>query len=179
MEKWYWETWNEPNIGYWRGTRDEFHKLHDYAIDAVKRALPTARVGGADTAGSGKFERDFLEHCLRGKNYATGKVGTPIDFISFHAKGSPSFVDGHVRMGIANQLRGINEGFGIVASFPEFKGTPIVIGESDPDGCSGLPGTTAARLSQRHDVFELHRRAGFARKHALAEPPRCQPLKVR
>ena len=30
------------------------------------------RVGGADTAGSGgQFTRDFIEHCLNGKNYAT------------------------------------------------------------------------------------------------------------
>src|SRR5438309_11598447 len=61
VESWYWEVWNEPNIGYWRGTPEEFFKLHDYAIDAVRRAMPTARVGGADTAGSGgKFTRDFL-----------------------------------------------------------------------------------------------------------------------
>ena len=54
----------------------------------MRRALPTARVGGSDAAGSGgKFTRDFLEHCLRGTNYATGETGTPIDFISFHAKG--------------------------------------------------------------------------------------------
>jgi len=53
VEKWYWEVWNESNIGYWRGTPEEFRKLHDYAIDAVRRALPTARVGGPDTAGSG------------------------------------------------------------------------------------------------------------------------------
>src|ERR1041385_4895393 len=74
VESWYWEVWNEPNIGYWRGTPQEFRKLHDYAIDGVRRALPTARVGGADSAGSGgKFTRDFLEHCLRGTNYATGQ----------------------------------------------------------------------------------------------------------
>ncbi|MBN2269539.1 MAG: hypothetical protein JXN61_02935, partial [Sedimentisphaerales bacterium] len=120
VETWYWETWNEPNIGYWRGTHEEFCKLHDYAVDAVRRALPSARVGGPDVAGSGeKFQRDFLEHCLRGTNHATGKKGTPLDFVSFHAKGSPRFVDGHVRMGIANQLRTIDEGFGIIASFPE------------------------------------------------------------
>ena len=117
------------------GTPEEFRKLHDYAIEGVRKALPTARVGGADSAGSGgKFTRDFLEHCLRGTNHATGRVGTPLDFISFHAKGSPGFVNGHVRMGIANQLRTIDEGFSIVASFPELKGKPIVIGESDPDG---------------------------------------------
>ena len=96
VESWYWEVWNEANIGYWRGTPEEFRKLHDYAIDAVRRALPTARVGGADTAGSGgQFTRDFIEHCLNGKNYANGSNGTPLDFISFHAKGAPRFVDGH------------------------------------------------------------------------------------
>src|SRR4051794_36129797 len=51
VESWWWEVWNEPNIGYWRGTPQEFLKLHDYAIDAVRRALPTARVGGSDSAG--------------------------------------------------------------------------------------------------------------------------------
>jgi xylan 1,4-beta-xylosidase len=51
VETWYWETWNEADIGYWRGTPQEFHQLHDYAIAAVRRALPTARVGGPDSAG--------------------------------------------------------------------------------------------------------------------------------
>ena len=45
-------------------------------------------------------------------------------------------VDGHVRMGVSNQLRAIDNGFRIVASFPELKNTPIVIGESDPEGCA-------------------------------------------
>jgi xylan 1,4-beta-xylosidase len=52
VEKWYWETWNEANgAAYWHGTPEEFYKLHDYAVDAVRRALPTARVGGPDVAG--------------------------------------------------------------------------------------------------------------------------------
>ncbi len=149
VERWYWEVWNEPNIGYWRGTPEEFYRLHDFAIDAVRRALPTARVGGMDMAGSGgmdmagsggKFMRDFYEHCLRGTNYATGKTGTPLDFVSFHAKGSPTFENGHVRMGIANQLRNIDTGFATIASYPALKNTPIVIGESDPDGCAACQG---------------------------------------
>ncbi len=168
VESWYWETWNEPNIGYWRGTPEEFRKLHDYAIDGVRRALPTARVGGADSAGSGgKWTRDFLEHCLRGTNHATGKVGTPIDFVSFHAKGAPSFVDGHVRMGIANQLRTIDDGFRIVASFPELKDKPIVIGESDPDGCAACQGP---QLGYRNGtMYSSYTAASFARKHDLAD----------
>ncbi len=86
------------------------------------------------------MQRDFLEHCLRGTNYATGKIGTPLDFVSFHAKGAPQFVDNHVRMGIAAQLRTIDDGFQIVASFPEVKNKPIVIGESDPEGCAACQG---------------------------------------
>jgi xylan 1,4-beta-xylosidase len=120
VEQWYWQTWNEANIGYWRGTPEEFRKLHDYAVDGVRRALPTAKVGGPDTAGhGGQWMRDFLDHQLRGRNFVTGEVGTPIDFVSFHAKGRPVYVDGHVRMGIASQLATIDEGFRIVASYPE------------------------------------------------------------
>jgi xylan 1,4-beta-xylosidase len=168
VESWYWEVWNEPNIGYWRGTPAEFRKLHDYAIDAVRRALPTARVGGADTAGSGgQFTRDFLEHCLRGTNYATGKVGTPIDFVSFHAKGAPVTTNGHVRMGIANQLRTIDDGFRIIASYAELKGKPIVIGESDPEGCAACQGPALAY--RNGTMYSSYTAASFARKHDLAE----------
>lgn len=168
VESWYWETWNEANIGYWRGTPEEFQKLHDYTVDAIKRALPTARVGGPDSAGSGgRWTRDFLEHCLRGKNHATGKVGTPIDFVSFHAKGAPTVVDGHVRMGIAEQLRTIQDGFRIVASFPELKDKPIVIGESDPEGCAACQGPRFGYRSGT--MYSSYTAAVFARKYDLAE----------
>jgi xylan 1,4-beta-xylosidase len=174
VESWYWETWNEANIGsptrpgYFRGTPEEFQKLHDYAIAGVRRALPTARVGGPDAAGSGgQWMRNFLEHCLRGTNYATGKVGTPLDFVSFHAKGAPTYTNDHVRMGIAKQLRTIDEGFGIVASFPELKNTPIVIGESDPEGCAACQGPS---FSYRNGtVYSSYTAASFARKHDLAD----------
>jgi xylan 1,4-beta-xylosidase len=168
VESWYWETWNEANIGYWRGSPEEFRKLHDYALAGVRRALPTARVGGPDTAGSGgKFMRDFLAHCLRGTNHATGKMGTPLDFVSFHAKGSPVFTNGHVRMGIAAQLRTIDEGFRIIASYPELKQTPIIIGESDPEGCAACQGP---QLGYRNGtMYSSYTAASFARKLDLAD----------
>ncbi len=169
VEKWYWEVWNEPNIAYWKGTPEEFRKLHDFAIDAVRRALPTARVGGPDTAGDGgKFMEDFLEHCLRGKNHATGQIGTPIDFVAFHAKGTtPTFFDGHVRMGIGGQLKTIDTGFARVARYPELKAKPIIIGESDPDGCAACQG---AHLGYRNGtMYSSYTAASFARKHLLAE----------
>jgi xylan 1,4-beta-xylosidase len=168
VEQWYWEVWNEANIGYWRGTPEEFRKLHDYAIAGVRRALPTARVGGPDTAGSGgQFTRDFLDHSLKGTNYATGGQGTPLDFISFHAKGAPKFADGHVQMGIANQLRTIDAGFQIVASYPELKGKPIVIGESDPDGCAACQGP---QLGYRNTtMYSSYTAASVAHEYELAD----------
>lgn len=168
VEQWYFETWNEANIGYWRGTPEEFRKLHDYAIAGVRGALPTARVGGPDSAGSGgQWMRDFLDHQLRGKNFATGQTGTPIDFVSFHAKGRPVYVDGHVRMGISNQLATIDDGFRIVASYPELKSKPMVIGESDPEGCAACQGP---QLQYRNStMYSSYTAASFARKHDLAD----------
>src|ERR671912_1942829 len=111
VESWWWEVWNEPDIAYWRGTPEEFQKLYDYAADGLKRALPTARIGGPHVTGPNgertqQLLRDFIEHCLRGTNHATGKTGSPLDFVAFHAKGAPRLADGRVRMGIAEHLRG-------------------------------------------------------------------------
>ncbi len=133
VEQWYWEVWNEPDIAYWHGTPEEYDKLYDVTAAAVKRALPAANVGGPASTGpsgakAGAFLRQFLEHCQ--------KVGSPLDFISFHAKGRPSVVDGYVRMGVAKNLQDADAGFQIVASFPKFKGLPIVLSESDPEGCA-------------------------------------------
>jgi xylan 1,4-beta-xylosidase len=171
VKSWYWETWNEANIAYWQGTAEEFLKLHDYAIDAVRRALPGARVGGPDTAGpGGQFMRNFLEHCLRGTNYANGREGTPLDFVSFHAKGQPEYVDGHVRMGMNNQLRDIDTGFEIIASYPKLKGIPVVIGECDPEGCAACQGE---RLGYRNGtLYSSYTAASFARIMDLADKHR-------
>jgi xylan 1,4-beta-xylosidase len=168
VERWYWEVWNEANgPAYWHGTPEEFYKLHDYAVAAVRRALPTARVGGPDVAGhGGKFMEGFLQHVANGTNYATGAQGTPTDFLSFHAKGSPVFVDGHVRMGIANQLATIDRGFAMIAAVPALKAKPIVIGESDPEGCAACQGP---QMGYRNGtMYSSYTAAVFARKHDLA-----------
>ncbi|TWT75650.1 Beta-xylosidase [Posidoniimonas polymericola] len=168
---WYWETWNEANMhpgGYWGGTREEFLRLHDHTIAGVRRALPEARVGGPHSAGDGgEFTRAFLEHCLRGKNAATGGEGTPLDFIAFHAKGAPRWEDDHIRMGIAQQLATVDRGFKIVASFPELRETPIIIGECDPEGCAACQGR---QFSYRNGtVYSSYTAASFARLHQLAD----------
>ena len=168
VERWYFEVWNEPNLAfYWCGTPDDFYRLHDYAIDAVRRALPSARVGGPDIAGSGgQFMDGFLRHVTTGINYANGGVGTPTDFLSFHAKGQPTVVDGHVRMGIAAQLRTADEAFATLAALPELAHKPIIIGENDPEGCAACPG---AQNAYRNDtVYSSYTAASYARLWELA-----------
>jgi xylan 1,4-beta-xylosidase len=175
VDSWYWEVWNEPDIGYWRGTPEEFQKLYDYAVDGVKRALPTAKVGGPEVTGPNgartqQIFRDFLEHCVRGTNYATGQRGSPLDFITFHAKGAPRVVEGHVRMAISNQLRAISNGFQIVASFPELKDLPIIIGESDPEGCAACSMRTNPENAYRNGtMYSSYTAAQIARTYELAD----------
>jgi len=175
VESWYWELWNEPNIGYWRGTTEEYIKLYDFTADAVKRALPTAKIGGPETTGPGwdqaaEFLTTFLDHVISGKNYATGKTGSPLDFITFHAKGSPKVVDGIVQMGLRNQLNDIDKGFEIVASYPELKHLPIVIGESDPEGCAACSEADYPHNAYRNGtMYSSYTAASFARKYELAD----------
>ncbi|HTU35380.1 MAG TPA: hypothetical protein VMF66_16375 [Candidatus Acidoferrum sp.] len=160
VAQWDWEVWNEPDIGYWHGTFEEYCKLYDYTAAAVKRALPEARVGGPATTGpaaprAAQFLRDFLAHCVNGRNYATGKTGASLDFISFHAKGTTSVVDGHARMDIGRSLKNVADGFAIVSSFPTLRALPIVISESDPEGC-------AACAASLHPENEYRNTAQYA-----------------
>lgn len=141
VETWLWEVWNEPDIGYWQGTPEEYFKLYDVSVEAVLHALPHTKVGGPDTTGPGSsksadFLHAFLEHCAHGKNYSNGKIGSRLDFISFHPKGSPTWQGDHVQMGISSQLQAIQKGFEIVGAFREWRSAPIVLGESDPEGCA-------------------------------------------
>jgi xylan 1,4-beta-xylosidase len=175
VKDWLWEVWNEPDIPYWHGTPEEYNRLYDVTAAAIRHVLPSARIGGPETtrpssAGAGAFLSQFLEHCARGRNAATGGIGAPLDFISFHPKGSPKSVDGHVRMGLAGQLFAVDRGMQIVASFPEWRSTPIILGESDPEGCAAcqgvqngyrngpLYGVTIAEATAR--TYELERTYG-------------------
>jgi xylan 1,4-beta-xylosidase len=191
VESWYWELWNEPDIGYFSASGDkpndfdqkvkDYCKMYDYAADGLKKALPTAKIGGAEvTGGAQRFQREFLKHVLDGTNYATGQKGSPLDLVSFHAKGAPeniraaNGVPEHVRMGIANQLRNIDAHFAVVAERPETKNLPIVIGESDPDGCAACPSTLYPSNGYRngtlyavYTVNQIVRTLDLAEKHGV------------
>lgn len=171
---WYWEVWNEPNIGYWKGTPEEYNMLYDFAADAVKRACPAARIGGPTSTGPGwdkayTFLQNFLTHCATGTNYATGKTGAPLDYISFHAKGSPKVVNGHVQMNMVSQLKDIAKGFEAVAA-SAFSKLPIIIGECDPEGCAACGMSTNPENAYRNGtMYSSYTAASYARIYDIAK----------
>ena len=175
VEAWSWELWNEPDISYWRGTPEEYDKLYDYTADAVKRALPGARVGGPGSTGPGSakaaaFLKQFLEHCARGTNAVTGKTGAPLDFITYHAKGSPKVVDGHVQMGLSKEMVDVQRGMETINGFAEFRGLPIVLSEADPEGCAACSARTYPQNLYRNGLmYPSYTAAAFSNIFKLAD----------
>lgn len=175
VAQWQWEVWNEPDIFYWQGTVEDYCKFYDYTVAAVKRALPGARVGGPATTGPANqraagFLRFFLQHCATGRNYATGKTEVPLDFISFHAKGKTSFVNDHVELNMGSNLRDIDQGFSIIEGFPTLRQLPVVLSESDPEGCAACGAAShpenGYRLTSQYASYEAELLRGTL---ALAE----------
>lgn len=171
VESWYWQVWNEPDGFYLiaADTQREYFKMYDVAAAAVKRALPTARVGGPHTAVAGPFMDAFLRHCLYERNFATGQVGSPLDFVAFHAKGAPRIVNGRVQMGMGTHFKRLDDGFAIVEKYPELKGIPVIIGESDPEGCAACGMQTNPENAYRNGtMYASYTAASIAREYELA-----------
>ena len=161
-------------IQYWNGTEEQYFALYDYAIANVLRALPSARVGGLDVAGGpgGEWLGRFLDHTSHGHNNATTSIGAPLDFISFHAKGAPTyvndtqFVPGHVQMNVSASLHNVDDAFSVISSYPDYKDKPIIIGEDDPDGCAAC--VTAAYGYRNGLLYPSYTAVAFARDMELA-----------
>lgn len=82
VKTWYFEVWNEPNLGsFFRGTQEEYFKLYEVSVDAVKSVCPDFRVGGPSTSGADfrdglGYLKDFISFCDSKK--------LPVDFFSAH-----------------------------------------------------------------------------------------------
>jgi xylan 1,4-beta-xylosidase len=141
----------------------------------LKRACPGCIIGGPHSTSprsekAYKFLTDFIEHCLRGKNHATGKTGTPLQYIGFHAKGSPEFVDGHIRMNMGVQLKDIQRAFEAVNSFRELKNIPVIIGECDPEGCAACSEKRDPKFGYRNGtMYSSYTASSFARIYELVD----------
>ncbi len=143
IETWYFEIWNEPD-GYpiWREDKSDisaFLALYDYMVDGVLSINKKLKVGGpaVKQLPTGMiFLPKFLEHCSKGVNYATGKWGTRLDFISIHCKaggvehGSPS-----MDLYLFDTLDKFKN---IIYKYPEYKNIEILNDESDIVWCGDI-----------------------------------------
>jgi xylan 1,4-beta-xylosidase len=68
-------------------------------------------------------------------------------------------------MGIENQLRDLAKGFEIVASFPELKDRPIIIGESDPEGCAACASRFYPQNAYRNGLMYASYTAAVMPRH--------------
>lgn len=96
VRHWYFEIWNEPDLrtyfigggGFLVKSGPEagkpLYKMYDYFADGAKATDPHVKVGGPGLAGSDQLFSAFLKHVTRETNYATGAVGAPVDFVSWH-----------------------------------------------------------------------------------------------
>lgn len=171
VAQWYFEVWNEPDIDYWHGTPEDYYKLYDFAAAGVRAALPEAKIGGpASTSPRSDHAYEFLRGFLDHIN-ASNKI--PLDFISFHAKGQPTFRDGKVTMGLNRELTDVDRGFSLIAKYSRFAHLPIILSEADPEGCAACsskvnpannyrngtlyPAYTAAAFKSLFDLQDRHR----------------------
>jgi len=80
--KWYFEVWNEPDLigGFWHGTMEDYFKLYEYSVKAVKEVDSRLKVGGPATAASHGNKPPWVEELMA----FCEKKGLPLDFISTH-----------------------------------------------------------------------------------------------
>ena len=81
VEHWSFEVWNEANLEvFWSGTPEEYFKMYDVTVAAVRAVDERLFVGGPSSAASGWVE-ELLAH--------VETSGAPLDFVSTHTYGSP------------------------------------------------------------------------------------------
>jgi xylan 1,4-beta-xylosidase len=107
----------------------------------ILRALPEARIGGPDTTGAaGRTQRSFCARFWSTVRTAgtppTGKNWSAAGLYQLASKGTPQWKGDHVQMGLGRQLLSVQRGMDIVAQFLEWKSTPVILGEWDPEGCA-------------------------------------------
>ena len=86
ISKWYFEVWNEPNIGFWSGqpAQSTYFELYDHTARALKAVSPKIRVGGPATA-QAAWVGDMIAHATQND--------VPLDFVSTHVYGDDSAKD--------------------------------------------------------------------------------------
>ncbi len=178
LHSWYWELWNEPDIFYWRGSVEEYCKLFDYTEAALHAVLPDARLAGPATCGPTPGSRGhlflsrFLEHCSRGRNYASAAIGTRLDFLTFHVKGGGFPFDLHAPKAtpsLARLASQVKLGLETIREHG-YGHLEVVLSEADPDGWAAGGRFDNANLNFRNtEYYASYVAASYQQIRALGE----------
>lgn len=137
--RWRFRVMTEPDLhpGHWEGTKEEWLRLYDTAVDAVTRLLPDADIGPGNIlnpaqaggkasreegAGSTKWGLDIIDHCATGRNFHTGATGTRMGFFScswYGRVGSP----------ITGFELAIHQMRDRLDKYPQFRSVPLEVAE--------------------------------------------------
>lgn len=78
VHQWPFEVWNEPDVGFWSGTQEEYFRLYRETAGAIRDVDPAIRVGGPSTCPAGiDWIEPFLAMCE--------DSSTPADFVTTHS----------------------------------------------------------------------------------------------
>ena len=163
VRSWYFEAWSQPDHqGSWEGGRpapfvedtpaaavEPFNRLYDHFVAGATSVDEKLRVGGPGLAGDVSFFRRFLEHCVRGVSFATGKTGTRVDFLSWHRYGTVSDI---VRWN--GELRGIVE-----QDFPELKSVQYILSECGSGSVEGARASSSYEAARMAALLDANARS--------------------
>lgn len=136
VESWYFETWNEPDVGWWPQWKDRNVKAlchyYDACSEGLREANPKLMFGGPGSAEKlSVMLKGLLEHIDQGKNYFTGDT-VRCDFLSIHEKGGMAGnepVDPDTRSIIEDTLEFIDY---LHEHHPRLTELPLMNNECDP-----------------------------------------------
>lgn len=139
IRQWYFEVWNEPNLGgpgspygFWAGSREEYFKLYQATAQAVKAVDSALRVGGPATSNNAWIP-EFLAFCREG--------GAPVDFVSTHQYPT----DVVLGYGVEDSANFQNP---FDVSRPERIAETLALAQTDPEGFQ--------RKLEEYSVFQSH-----------------------
>ncbi len=180
VSEWYFEVWNEPDIAFWNGSRDEYFRLYDVSRRAIKAVSPRLRVGGPATSKTAWIP-EFLDHVSQSSDEDPGEAPRA-DFLSTHAYPSDlPFLDaayGQVKLQSAEVLeklysrvrrevdRRFGPGFPVLAGEWNSSAGPLAWNHDDCNNAAFIAKTMAmlCRLcdgSMYWNVSDIYEECGF------------------
>lgn len=143
---WLFETWNEPDVHFWKQSIEAFCIYYDACVEGLREADPALTIGGPGTCRNlSEMLTTFLAHCDTGINHFTGETGVRLDFISVHEKGVRSHKEDLTpdSLGIVEREARIVDY--IRTYHPRFSALPFFNDECDPQVSWGDIHTWRAR----------------------------------